>query len=223
MNKVIIAAFAVVALVACNNANKDQERMAQVENLQRWIDSVKAANTAYDSSTWVALDGEYNAASASLTADQSDLKEEEKAKLEASQKSWEEYKAAYIAKMNESKASTTTESMGFNDEAKMKVAKNIFGEVAMTSAMDFSWVNASNILSTYNGFYERFKANQDTYNADELDYIKALYEALDARKNEVEKEKAFKGSDNVKIAQTKVKFASLFSTDKVGAKSDAKE
>jgi hypothetical protein len=219
MNKIIITALAIVALVACNNA-KHNDLTAQVDNLQKWVDSVKAANVVYDSSTWVALDSKYSEANASLTA--SELKEDEKAKLEATQKSWDEYKTTYIAKMDEAKKAAMPAEPAFNDEAKMKVAKNIFGEVTMTNTMDFSWVNASNILSTYNNFYEKFKANQATYNTDELAYIKALYEALDARKNEVEKEKAFKGSDNVKIAQTKVKFASLFAADKTEAKTEDK-
>lgn len=220
MNKIIIAVFAIVGLVACNNANSNQELTAQVESLQKWVDSVKANNVNYDSATWASLDQQYTAASAQLTANEN-LKEEEKAKVEASQKNWEEFKVDYTTKMNEAKMATP-EITGFNDEAKVKLAKTIFGEVAMMNSMDFSWVNASNILSTYNGFYEKFKANQSLYNNDELAYVKALYEALDIRKNEVEKEEAFKGSDNVKIAQTKTKFASLFASTKTGEKSEAK-
>ncbi len=222
MNKIIITVFAIVALVACNNGTNKQELSAQVENLQKWIDSVKTANVVYDSTTWVALDGQYKAATADLTANADKLKEEEKAKLEASQKSWEEYKIAYVAKMEESTKASEPAMTGFNDEAKIVMAKTIFGEVAMMNTMDFSWVNASNILSTYNGFYEKFKANQSSYDADQLAYVKALYEALDTRKNEVEKEKAFKGSDNIKIAQTKTKFAVLFASEKTGSKSESK-
>ncbi len=217
MNKILIAALAVSALVACNNAEK-HDLGAQVDGLQHWIDSVKSANSVYDSSTWVALDGQYSAANAEINT--AELKEEEKTKLEASQKSWEEYKVVYVAKIDETKKQQSMAE--FNEEAKIRVAKNIFGEVAMMSAMDFSWVNAANILSTYNGFYEKFKANQSTYNSDELTYIKALYEALDQRKNEVEKDKAFKTSDNLKIAQTKTKFAMLFASEKIDAKSEAK-
>ncbi len=220
MNKIIIATFAIVALVACKNANSNQELTAQVENLQKWIDSVKTANSVYDSASWVALEGQYTAASANLTANQANLKDEEKAKLEASQKSWEDYKTEYIVKMTEAKQAQLVQNTGYNAEAKVIFAKTIFGEVAMANELDFSWVNASNILSTYNGFYEKFKANRETYNVDELAYVKSLYEALDSRKNEVEKEKEFKTSDNMKIAQTKVKFATLFSIAKVGAKSE---
>ncbi|MDI1235380.1 MAG: hypothetical protein PSX81_13955 [bacterium] len=220
MNKIILSVFSIVALVACNSGSNTQELSAQVENLQKWIDSVKTANVVYDSTTLETLDGQYKMASADLAANTDKLKEEEKAKLEASQKSWDEYKVVYVEKMNASKAAEAPAMTGFNDEAKIVMAKTIFGNVAMMNTMDFSWVNASNILSTYNGFYDKFNTNKSSYDADQLAYVKALYEALDTRKNEVEKEKEFKGTDNIKIAQTKTKFAALFATEKTGSKSE---
>lgn len=207
--------------MACNNSKSNETLTAQVVTLQKWVDSVKTANLTYDSTTWASLEAQYNSASTPLESN-ADLKAEDKATVESSKKSWEEFKVEYINKMNEAKLTSAPESLGFNDEAKVKMAKTIFGEVAMMNSMDFSWVNASNILNVYNGFYEKFKANQTMYNSDELAYIKALYEALDTRKNEVEKEKSFKGSDNIKIAQTKTKFSILFGTTKTGEKSDEK-
>lgn len=221
MNKIIISVIAIVGLVACNNASSNQDLSTQIVNLQKWVDSVKMANLTYDSITLVSLEAQYNSASAPLESN-TELKEEDKAKVETSKKTWEEFKNDYNSKMNAAKMLATLEITGFNDEAKVKMAKNIFGEVAMMNSMDFSWVNASNILTVYNGFYEKFKANQNLYNNDELAYVKALYEALDTRKNEVEKEKSFKGSDNIKIAQTKTKFSVLFGSTKTGEKSESK-
>ena len=51
------------------------------------------------------------------------------------------------------------------------------------------------------------KDNQGKYSREDWDEIKVLYEALDTRKNEIEKDLAT--SDNLKIAKLKVEFATI--------------
>ena len=49
--------------------------------------------------------------------------------------------------------------------------------------------------------------NKNNYTREDWDEIKVLYEALDNRKNEVEKDLA--GKDNMRIAALKIKFATI--------------
>ena len=58
--------------------------------------------------------------------------------------------------------------------------------------------------------------NKDNYTREDWDEIKVLYEALDTRKNAVEKD--LSGSDNLKIAGLKVRFASIKATHRGGTK-----
>ena len=92
--------------------------------------------------------------------------------------------------------------------------------------MTFAWVNKDNILSVYQKFYETFDANKDNYTRQDLDKVKAWYEALDNRKNTVEKE-GLSSDDNGKIASLKLKFAPKFRWERMTAKgeenADAKE
>ena len=60
--------------------------------------------------------------------------------------------------------------------------------------------------------------NKKVYSREDWDEVKVLYEALDNRKNEIEKELASK--DNVKIAKEKVKIASIFAVRRPLAKAD---
>ncbi len=89
----------------------------------------------------------------------------------------------------------------------------------MGNDINYDWVNKDNILRVYNDFYNEFDKNKDNYTREDYDEIKALYEALDARKNTVEKE-GLSSSDNRKIAELKFKFGPKFKWNRSGAKSD---
>jgi hypothetical protein len=65
----------------------------------------------------------------------------------------------------------------------------------------------------------RWKKNKDSYSREDWDEIKLMYEALDSRKNTVEKE-GLTGEDNRKIAGLKLKFAPMYTLNRMGAKSE---
>ncbi len=58
--------------------------------------------------------------------------------------------------------------------------------------------------------------NKSTYSREDWDEINVLYEALDTRKNAVEKD--LKSADNMKIAGLKIRFASIAATHRGGTK-----
>ena len=94
----------------------------------------------------------------------------------------------------------------------------LFGAGKIGSDMSFNWVNKDNILSVYDNFFESYKQNKSDFTREDYDEIKLMFEALDARKNTVEKE-GLSGEDNRKIASIKFKFSPMFKTNRVGAKS----
>lgn len=85
--------------------------------------------------------------------------------------------------------------------------------------MKFEWVNKDNILAVYDQFVTTVQKNKDTYSREDWDEIKLLNEALDSRKNTVEKQ-GLTSKDNMKIAGLKLKFAPMYTVNRMGAKSE---
>ena len=94
----------------------------------------------------------------------------------------------------------------------------LFGAGKIGNDMSFAWVNKDNILNVYDTFFQAYKDNKGDFSREDYDEIKLMYEALDNRKNTVEKE-GLSAEDNGKIASIKFKFGPMFKLNRVGAKS----
>ena len=94
----------------------------------------------------------------------------------------------------------------------------LFGAGKIGNDMSFAWVNKDNILTVYDNFFESYKKNKGDFTREDYDEIKLMYEALDSRKNTVEKE-GLTSEDNRKIAAIKFKLAPMFKVNRIGAKS----
>ena len=68
--------------------------------------------------------------------------------------------------------------------------------------------------------------NKNKYTREDWDEVKVLYEALDTRKNVVEKE-GLKSADNLNIAKQKVRYSAIKSThrgvSKIAENTEAKQ
>jgi len=93
-----------------------------------------------------------------------------------------------------------------------------FGAGKIGEDMSFGWVNKDNILKTYETFFQSYKDNKSDFSREDYDEVKLMYEALDNRKNTVEKE-GLTSEDNSKIASIKLKFGPMFKVNRMGAKS----
>jgi hypothetical protein len=129
-------------------------------------------------------------------------------KVEAGSKKYDELKANLIAEKQKMEAASY----------KAKVRSTLFDGQQIGDDMNFTWVNKDNILETYETFVNTTSDNKDNYTREEWDEIKLLYEALDTRKNTVERE-GLSSSDNLKIAGLKIRFATFFKINRMSAKS----
>ena len=143
-----------------------------------------------------------------------DLKDktETQARLDASRAKYEALKAKVEAQRVATEAAKTVPN------TKQQMRNSLFGEGKIGDDMNFAWVNASNALNVYQQFVNTVESNKDKYSREDWDEIKLMYEALDSRKNTVEKE-GLSGEDNRKIAGLKVKFAPIYTLNRMGAKS----
>lgn len=202
------SALLLTVLPACDNAANEAKQDA--ESLSQYVDSVNQTTPEYTNAYWASIDSGYQARLTELKTTEAELSEADRKKLEESKDQYETMKVAYTAKIKEANTKK-------NESDYRQILRNsLFGQGKMGSDMQFNYVNAGNILSVYDNFVNTVADKKDTYTREDWDEIKVLYEALDTRKNEVEKDLASK--DNLKIAKLKVRFATIKALNRGGSK-----
>ena len=217
--KLLITAVIVsVAFTACNSENKEAKQYS--ETLTVYVDSVENATPVYTTENWTAINNGYQERFARAEKNMSSLNAEEKAKAEASKAKYEALKAKYELAIKEQEAKAAgmqpTNANGVPNFRKV-LRDRLFGEGKIGDDMQFAFVNAGNILSVYKNFVDVVDDNKNKYTREDWDEINVLYEALDTRKNTVEKE-GLKASDNLKIAGLKIRYAAINATHRGGTK-----
>lgn len=218
LNVVAVAALTALTITSCKNEAK-MNAEKNVDQYVAFVDSVNNLDAAERTANWEAIANEYDAKKAAADSAVVVIGTDEKtdAKINESNAKYDGVKAAAEADAKakaEAAAATQTAATGGS------LADALFGAgTVVGNDMTFKWVNKDNILSVYQKFYETFDANKDNYSRQDLDKIKAWYEALDTRKNTVEKE-GLSSSDNGKIATLKLKFAPKFKWERLTAKGE---
>lgn len=205
---------AVIVAAGFTSCKNETEQTAE-KNIDRYVvyvDSIERLDAAERSANWAAIEAEYERRLAEADAAMADMKDNEEVRTRI-----EETKTRYVTVRTESQSganttTTTTETETTGAAGGNAAAVALFGN----GDTSFAWVNKDNILATYNKFYETYKSNADNYTKDEHNQIKAWYEALDERKNVVEKE-GLSAEDNRKIAGLKLKFAPTFKWERMTA------
>lgn len=200
-----------LGFTSCKDEKKEQSERS-VTTYTTYVDSIGNVSADDAKANWDAIDAEYqvriSAAEASAAED-----EAYRERVAASKAKYEALKAKYQAEREAADAASKTVS------PKQSVRNTLFGEGKIGDDMNFSWVNKDNILQVYQDFYDAYKANKENFSREDYDEVKLLYEALDARKNTVEKE-GLSSEDNNKIASIKFRFAPMFKVNRIGAKAD---
>ena len=209
-NRSLVVGMAVIALgfTSCKD-DKQKEAEKAVNTYVVYVDSLSNVAIEDARGNWQAIEANYELKNSQAETALSDLNDDmvQKEKIEASRVKYEALKAKMIADLEASKP---------NPKQIMRNA--LFGEGKVGNDMNFDWVNAENIHSVYQQFVHTVEDNKDSYTREDWDEIKLMYEALDSRKNRVEKE-GLSSEDNRKIAGLKMKFAPMYTLNRMGAKS----
>ena len=205
-----------LGLVSCKNEEKelaDKRIMA----LESYVDSLKAVSAVDLETNWEQISTDYEMKSTDANDAMAKLDENSRttsqAKINASNAKYDEIKVTVASSVEAKKMAATPPN------AKRVLRDKLFMPGQMGDDMSFSWVNKDNILSVYDKFFESYKTNKGSFTREDYDEIKLMYEALDNRKNTVEKE-GLSSEDNGKIASIKFKFGPMFKVNRMGAKSD---
>jgi hypothetical protein len=217
--KVVLGAAVIAATFA---SCKDEAKVTaekHVDHYTVYVDSINKLDATARLENWEAIQAGYEArlaeAEASLATLENDADTQKK--IDDSKSKYDGVKQqaeADAAKAQAAAAPAPAATTGGTMADMYFGAGNVVG-----NDMKFMWVNKDNILGVYQKFVDTFNANKDAYSRQDFDKIKAWYEALDNRKNTVEKE-GLSSEDNRKIAGLKLEFAPKFKWERMTAKSD---
>ena len=216
-NLLLGAAVIALGFTSCKD-EKATEAEKKVDTYVVYVDSIGNVAEADAKTNWEAIDASYQMRINDAEAALENLKDKEKAqeRIDASKAKY----AALRAKMQddmEVKEEVSSTPAPVNSKQQLRNA--LFGQGKIGDDMNFSWVNKDNIHSVYQQFIHTAEDNKDSYSREDWDEIKLMYEALDSRKNTVEKE-GLSSEDNRKIAGLKFKFAPMLKVNRMGAKSE---
>ena len=215
-----IFSMILLGMVSCVNKEKEAADK-RISELESYVDSLKAVSAEERQANWEQIAADYEAKNALANEALLGLEESDKTtsqeKVNASKAKYDELKVTVITKNG-------TETSADNAVKPIKVSSSqllrdrLFGAGKIGADVSFAWVNKNNILSVYTNFFESYKQNKSDFTREDYDEIKLMFEALDARKNTVEKE-GLSSEDNRKIAAIKLSFSPMFKVNRVGAKS----
>jgi hypothetical protein len=212
--KKINLTFALIATAIVFTSCKDEKQEKAQKSLDAYAQYVDSVSTIADeeaTENWETIENDY--AKLKMDAENSLANASDKLKLQTSfdnsAMKYEEFKTNILSEKEK------TDS----DTVKTERYKILFGSNYVNDDMKFNWVNKDNILSVYDNFVNTVQKNKDSYSREDWDEIKLVYEALDNRKNTVEKE-GLTSADNHKIAALKLKFAPMYTVNRMGAKSE---
>lgn len=205
-----ILAIVVLGFTSCKDEKQAQAEKT-VNNYVVYVDSLDNVSEADAKSNWEVINASYqlriSEAEASLAESDNEALRE---KVAVSKAKYEALKAKYQAEIEADKPVVANPNQ--------LLRNRFFGEGKVGEDMNFSWVNKDNILQVYQDFLDSYEKNKGDFTREDYDEVKLIYEALDSRKNTVEKE-GLSSSDNKKIASIKFRFSPMFKMNRIGAKS----
>ena len=206
---------ALVSFVSCKDKGVETAADERIAALESYVDSLENVKTEDAEANWEQISADYDRRTAesneAIAALGEDIKPRNQARLDS-------VNARYFV----IRTTVETAKVPVKVNPNQRLRDTFFGAGKLGEDMNFSWVNKDNILDTYHTFLDAYEANKENFTREDYDEVKLIYEALDSRKNTVEKE-GLTSEDNTKIASIKFKFAPMFKMNRIGAKARENE
>ena len=213
MKKIKLTFVLIATAIAVTSCKDEKQEKAQksLDAYTAYVDSVSDITGEEAQENWEVIESDYAKLKADAEASLATASDKTKLQtnLSDSESKYEQFKNNILAEKEKSA----------NNNSKTAKYKILFGSGYVDDDMKFNWVNKDNILSVYDNFVTTVQKNKDSYSREDWDEIKLVYEALDSRKNTVEKE-GLSSHDNNKIAALKLKFSPMYTLNRMGAKSE---
>lgn len=210
----LLLGMAVIALgfTSCKSETETKAEKT-VDTYVVYVDSLGNVAPADAKANWQAIEASYDQRTMEAEAALAELKDKTKAqeRIDASKAKYDAMKAKLQAEIEAEKQAAAAAN------PRQMLRNALFGEGKIGDDLNFDWVNKDNIHSVYQQFVHTAENNKDVYSREDWDEVKVLYEALDSRKNTVEKE-GLSSEDNRKIASLKLKFGPMYTLKRMSAK-----
>lgn len=195
-----------IGMIACTGRDKGAEQ--SVKNLNIYVDSIEHDHVNYINNEhyWPTVEAQYEEKRQQVEAKAAQMDDKLKAEYTELQQKYAALKEKYNAE--HAKA----------NNYRLVLRNALFGEGVIGDDVTFTFMTAANAKSVYENFVNTVSNNKDNYSREDWDEIKVLYEAMDSRKNEIEKE--LSGADNRSIAAEKIRFATIKAVNRPGAKAE---
>lgn len=198
-----------LVFTSCKDVENELARQ-NVDEYTSYVDSISNLKFAEAGSNWKNIEKGHDRYKSAANANLVDTKENENLKNDIDEASlkFQEFKLELDDK--EGKAISMRK-----DNLRM----SLLGETYPNRDMKFEWINKDNILNVYQSFIDTAISNKNNYSKEDWDEIKLIYDAINIRKNTVENE-GLTTSDNTRIAGLKLKFAPVYTLNKLSATSE---
>jgi hypothetical protein len=194
-----ICALAILIFSACN-----ERKSKSYDDYRGYVITRVDSPDRYYDTEWDELERDYIAKKDKVEADVNNMSEEAKAEYRDLDTRWNEFKASY------------------NDRrAKREMEKFQAILVPSDVSADFSNVTAERLLPVYTYFVDYVDNHKDDFTREQWGQVELVYERLDTRKNEVEKD--LPKGDNTKIAAQKVRYSAIKTVNRPGTKPEENE
>lgn len=219
--------MAVVGASMTSCKNEEQKMSEKTVDMQTtYVDSVASISAEDASANWAAIDAAYQQRTMDAEAALANASDKEKAqeKIDKSKAKYEELKAKVEAAMPPAPTMDTTAVAGTTPDASgdtksQALRDGLFGPGKLNRDLNFAWVTKDNILGVYERLAVSFDQNRKNYDNADTDAVKAMYRALNDRKDILDKEgKGLDTKDNLKIAAIKTKLAPVLTLDQATKK-----
>ena len=201
---------AILSFASCKDEDHENAKIA-VEDYTKYVDSISQIATSEALANWEIIqdDLDKSRAKAEVSLEKVSDKKSLQNRIDKVSFKYDEFKNTIMAEKEKAESLQAT--------SPIRIA--LFGKSSSGNDMKFDWVNKDNIVAVYDNFVSTVQKNKDAYSREDWDEIKILYEALDTRKNTVEQQ-GLTSSENRKIALIKLKFAPMYTLNRMGAKSE---
>ena len=209
--KQIIVGILGITLIISSCSDKKTQAENTADAYVMYVDSISSIETKAAIENWNEIQKEFDISKKNATDEMEKLEDKMTVKddVDNATLKYEKFKAEILAEKEKMEALNL----------KNKIRETLLGSNHASDDMAFTWINKDNILSVYENFVNTVQKNKDSYSREDWDEIKLLYEAIDTRKNTVENQ-GLTSSDNRKIAGLKLKFAPMYTINRMGAKSE---
>ena len=200
--RVFLIAIAAFGVISCTQEQKSDQ--AYDEYREYVMDHQNNAEKYYDRQ-WSEIEQEYNEKKNRAEAKMDNWNDQMRAEYETTRQNWEAFREKHTAELQ---------------RREQQVSDNVLMSSLFPSGIneDLSNVTSANIVEVYKHFVNNVEAQKDNLTKEQWTKVENMWERLDDRKDQVEKN--VKAGEEMALAEQKLKYTGIKAVNRPVAKSE---